>query len=52
MIVLMCAKNVTKGEKMKKPKPVANNFSVDVSALNIVNTNNFVNYSSNEKIYS
>jgi hypothetical protein len=29
---------------MKKPKPVTNNFTVDVSALNAVNTNNFVNY--------
>ena len=28
----------------KKPKPVANNFTVDVTALNAVNTNNFVNY--------
>jgi hypothetical protein len=34
---------------MKKPKPVANNFTVDVSALNAVNTHNFVNY---EKIYN
>ena len=31
---------------MKKPKPipVANNFTVDVTALNAVNTHNFVNY--------
>ena len=29
---------------MKKPKPVTNNFTVYVSALNAVNTHNFVNY--------
>jgi hypothetical protein len=32
---------------MKKPKPVSNNFTVDVTALHIVNTNNFVNYETN-----
>jgi len=34
---------------MKKPKPVANNFIVDVSALHITNTNNFVNYEEENK---
>ena len=33
---------------MKKPKPVAHNFSVDVTALNMYNTNNFVNYEDQE----
>ena len=33
---------------MKKPKPVASNFSVDVTALNMYNTNNFVNYEDQE----
>ena len=33
---------------MKKPKPVANNFFVDVTALNMYNTNNFVNYEDQE----
>ena len=36
---------------MKKPKPVTNNFCVDVTALHMINTNNFVNYE-NKKIYS
>ena len=47
-IVLSCVNNAIR-RQMKKPKPVANNFIVDVSALHIVNTNNFVNYEEENK---